>query len=186
MTERGRDESRKPRLNRVAVSVASALFAGVTAHVSSQPPVRIPKAITQAEVKQFVEDRTLVKACGDGVFSFDAVQIGTTDRRTIQGRRFVLYPVHARYHVVCRYGDESMRAEVDLRTEAYLDDFGKWAMVDPGFSESQDWDHAVNGVRCRVQTIAELTVDKQDKVISSKPVSDPSYLGCTVLAKNGD
>ena len=143
-------------------------------------------AITEAKVKELLTAGTGITACGDGQYTFETVQIGARIKQKVGDKSFDFFPVHARFAVVCRYGDEKMRAEVDLTTAYYKDPFGAWQPSGPDFSGDQSWDNTQSDVRCRVQNLAHLTVDKDDKVTGSTPAKDQGYIGCTARSKASD
>ncbi len=93
--------------------------------------------------------------------------------------------MHARYAITCQYGNEKMRAEVDLRTDYYADQFGEWRS-NTDFDGDQTWDNVQNDVRCRVQNLEHLTVDGNGKVTGSTPAKDQSYIGCSVMGKTAE
>jgi hypothetical protein len=144
--------------------------------------------LTEATAKDLIEHQTQVGGCGEPVFDFTSVQIASPADQKEDGRKYRLYPVHARFFVTCRVADEQMRAEVDLRTEYYRDEFGKWRSSDPGFEGDQSWDNTQNGVRCRAQNLAHLTVDGNGKVTGSTPAKDQrlGFPACRLVPKAAD
>ncbi len=158
-----------------AALIASTLLAA--AHAQDKGP------ITQAKAQQLIQSGTLIQACGDATYTFQSVQVGTTLKQKLGEQVIDLYPVHARFAVTCRYGDSQMRAEVDYTAAYYRDPFGAWQSSGPDFDGDQSWNSTQSDVRCRVQTLAHLTVDSSGKVTGSTPVSDHGYIGCTVMSK---
>lgn len=139
--------------------------------------------MTEAKAKDLIQQRTQIDACADPAFVFSSVQVASPLKQKAGGKTTDYYPVHARYAVTCRYGDEKMRAEVDLTLSYYQDPFGAWQAYGPNFDADQSWDNTQSDVRCRVQNLAHLTTDAAGKVTGSTPAKDQGFIGCTVAAK---
>jgi hypothetical protein len=144
------------------------------------------RPMTEGKAKEVIQSGTSIRACGDPVFVFQTVQIGAKVKQKDGDKQIEVYPAHARFSVRCRYGNEQMRAEVDLTTAYYMDPFGAWKASGPDYEGDQTWDNTQSDVRCRVQNLAHLTVDSTGKVTGSTPAKDQGYIGCTVQPKAAD
>ena len=151
------------------------------------------QTMTESIAKESVTKNTFVQACeGDAKLEFTQVQIAPPVKRKVEadGNPTLLYPVHARYTQMCVYGDEEVKAEVDMRMSFYRDAFGNWTGVawanQDGYDDDQSWGNAGNGVRCRVQGVNHVTVDKDYKILTRTPVKDTGYFGCKVIFRAAD
>ena len=142
--------------------------------------------LSEAKVKDLIQRETLIQACEEPAYTFQSVQFGQIVRQKQYGQTFILHPVHLRYQVTCRYADDQVRAEVDMRLAYYTDPFGAWKMIDGALDGIQNWDDSESDTRCRVRTLAHLTLDKSGKVTGSTPPKDDGYIGCLVETKASD
>ena len=146
------------------------------------------QTMTESIAKESIAKNTFVQACeGDAQPQFTQVQIAPPTRRKVEadGKPTLLYPVHARYTQMCVYGDEEVKAEIDMRMSFFRDAFGNWTGLawasGDGFADDQKWGNAANGVRCRVQSLNHVTTDKNYNILTRTPVKDTSFFDCSVI-----
>jgi hypothetical protein len=162
------------------VPIAAIVFSFATAEQSHAAAAK--DSPTEAQVKDWITKNTTIRACGDDTYTFSQVQIAAPVRRIMSysQKPTLLYSVHARYSSDCTYGDEEIRAEVDMTMGLYRDAFGNWQNFGPDFDADQTWADAQNSMRCRAQDVAALTFTSDGKVSSRTPAKDQGYMDCTV------
>jgi hypothetical protein len=146
------------------------------------------KILTQAKAKDLIQSGVQVHGCADQTYDFTTVEIAAPAKQKQGGRTYQLYPVHSRFYITCRWGDERMRAQVDMKNDYYLDEFGHWQGTDPGFGGDQSWSNTQSDVRCQAQNLAHLKLDEKGNVVSSTPAKDQSFgfPACMVETKAAD
>jgi hypothetical protein len=151
------------------------------------------QTMTEGVAEESIAKNTFIQACeGDVPPAFSQVQIAAPAKRKVEadGKPTLLYPVHARYTQMCVYGDEEVKAEVDMRMSFFRDAFGKWTGLawtsGDGYADDQQWGNAANGVRCRVKSLNKVTVDKNYNILTRTPIKDVGYFDCSVVFRAAD